>query len=1001
MLKNLKISTVFGFVSTLASIAISLSPVQSMEQTSDGLGVIQPFSTLSLAATISPQSSRPWHKQSTSNNTAHPDVRKEQRGTSNQQTEAAKKRGKKEDNLGAIQPSSTLSLAATSSPQPSRPWHKQSTSNNTAHAEIRKKQREISNQHIQIAKQSGIKEEHKNSTTYINATTKVVSGKNDRVITLMDNKRNTNFDLLKISKNKENKLIKKVKYQNNDSAMCELAELYLSGNLGNREITKAYNLLLRVANINRGNSHAMCLLSNLHENGDLGKVDQQASLEWLEKAAKRNNLGALAKLGQHYLGEYLNLINLESIDEQKKNNLMEKTKYFLGRAADKGQTRAIWTIAKIHEEGYFGEKNISKAIEFYTKAAKLGSPSSLDSLDELVLEGEVSSEHLEAILGEVSLLLVKTSRGLAVEIGLRQIDGLLGKNPKRGFEMVKQIAEIKGSNNADAIRELAKCYRDGKGCEPVLSLAQYWFQQLEALYRKAANRGNVESMNDLGLLYLKDSLGKINLEKAEQIFIQAANSGDVASIFYLGKLYITGKLGDKEPSLGIEWVGKANELWNERAACGDIEAMESLIYLYLDEDGLGVKDYHAAAKWLSIRLEHGYISSLSSDILRLANRYRKQAQYAEAEKWYSILANKEHIGALKSLARMHQKGQLAIDSNEETINPWTLQLQLVLHKRAEKSPMAAWRLAKLYEKGDLLPKKIGEMVKWLFLASSSFDDEYFDIIKLSNHHLNELLIFKDFTIEEKQEFIQGILHYTDNEEKPYRIGRILGDIYSQGILIAPNYQEALFWYEKAAKLENSIAMYQIGKFYETGILGDINLSKAVEWYDLSAAGNNKKAIECLIRLNSSSELDIDAKIITEKWAEQVPLLNDSRSKTAISSRPKYPENMYRLGEQYRSSSLETDSDPLLAAYWFRKAGQRKHAESAFSLGNMYASGELGQNVRPVGIRWYKEAAKNNHRTAMETLSHIYTDGIIVAQNLRKANKWKKRVDEQVFAESLR
>lgn len=1020
------------FGSTLASIVISLSPVQSMEQKDDDLRAIQPGcpSTSDLTTRNLPQSPRPWHNQSTLKNTAHADLRKEQRGTSNQHIQTAKKSGKKEANIGVAQPSAPLNLATrktqsarpwhNQSAQPSRPWHnqntqslrpwdnKQSTLKNTPHAEIRKTQREISNSDIQTAKQSGTKEEHKNSTTYTNETTKVVSGKNGRVITVMENKRNTNFDLLKISEDKEKQLIKKITYQNNDTAMCELAELYLNGALGNREIKKAYDLLVRAAD--RGNSHAMCLLSNLHENGDLGKVDPEASLGWLEKAAERNNSGATARLGQYYLSEYLRLRKLDPTDEQEKNNLMEKTEFlkkkaefFLKRSADKGQTRAIWTFANIHEEGYFGEKNIPKAIELYTKAAKLGSPNSLLSLNKLVLAGEVSSEHFEAILDEVSLSLTKTSRGLAVELGLKQINGLLGKNPKRGFEMIKRVAEIKYGNNADAIRELAKCYRDGKGCEADLSLARYWFQQLEALYKKAAHQGNVESMNDLGFLYLKDSLGKINLEKAEQIFTQAANTGDVESIFYLGKLYITGELGDKEPSVGIEWVNKANKLWNERAACGDIEAMESLISLYFDEDGLGFKDYPAAARWLSARLEHGDVVSLGPDILRVAHWYLKKAQYTEAERWFSLLANMEYTGALESLARMHQKGQLSIDSNKEVTNPWALKLQLVLQKRAERSPMAAWRLARLYEKGDLLPKKIGEAVKLLFLTSSSVDKEYIDILELSNHRLNKLLNFKDFTIEEKQEVIQAILHYKDKEEKPYRVGRILGDIYSQGVLIEPNYSEALFWYEKAAKHDNFKAMYRIGKSCEAGVLGDINLSKAVEWYDLSAAGGNKKAIECLIRLNSSTALDSSSKIITEKWAKQAPLLKDGGTETAISSclgdpknpRPKDPKIMYRLGEQYRSSSLEKDRDPLLAAYWFRKASQKERAESAFALGNMYAFGELGQNVRSVGIRWYKEAAKDNHRTAMETLCNIYTDGIIVARNLSKADKWKKRVHEQV------
>ncbi|MBW8308927.1 MAG: hypothetical protein K0M45_04735 [Candidatus Paracaedibacteraceae bacterium] len=141
MLKNIKISTVF--VSTLVSIVVSLSLVQAMEQKDDSPGVIQPYRTSTLSSVTKGVT------QSTSNYTQS---------------------------------------------QSPRPRHNKNTSNNTTHAEMRRKQRDISNQDIQTAKQIGKKEEHKNSITYTNEKIKLVSGKNGRVITVIDNKRNTNFD---------------------------------------------------------------------------------------------------------------------------------------------------------------------------------------------------------------------------------------------------------------------------------------------------------------------------------------------------------------------------------------------------------------------------------------------------------------------------------------------------------------------------------------------------------------------------------------------------------------------------------------------------------------------------------------------------------------------------------------------------------------------------------------------------------------------------------------
>ncbi len=221
----------------------------------------------------------------------------------------------------------------------------------------------------------------------------------------------------------------------------------------------------------KGHSHAMCLLSQMYERGDLGTVNPNMALEWMEKAANRNNKYALAILGQRYLGQYLKIKSSNKVKERQKIDMLEKAKCFLERSASKGSTRAMWQIAEMYQEGWFGEKNLPKAIEIYTKAAKLGSPASLDSLNDLVLKGTVSAESFEIILEEASQLIARTSSELAIDIGQKQIKRLLGENPRRGFDMIKKVAERREGNHDEAMRVLARCYRDGEGCEPDLSYA--------------------------------------------------------------------------------------------------------------------------------------------------------------------------------------------------------------------------------------------------------------------------------------------------------------------------------------------------------------------------------------------------------------------------------------------------------------------------------------------------------------------------------------------------
>ena len=252
--------------------------------------------------------------------------------------------------------------------------------------------------------------EHTESTTYIDETTQVVTGKDGAVITVLGNKRNSNFDIMRFSKRKEEDLIRKAE-RNNDYAMCELAELYLSGELGARDVQKAYQWLLVAAN-RKGNSHAMCLLAKIHGSGDLGAPDVERELEWLERAAERKNKYALAVLGQHYLARYRQIKDEANIDQRKKIEMQQKIMHYLNQSAGKGSTRAMWQLGQIAEEGLFGEKDLPKAAEIYTRAGKLGSPSSLESLNLLVSAGVITEEHFEDVLEIASELIARTSSEL-------------------------------------------------------------------------------------------------------------------------------------------------------------------------------------------------------------------------------------------------------------------------------------------------------------------------------------------------------------------------------------------------------------------------------------------------------------------------------------------------------------------------------------------------------------------------------------------------------------
>ena len=65
-----------------------------------------------------------------------------------------------------------------------------------------------------------------------------------------------------------------------------------------------------------------------------------------------------------------------------------------------------------------------------------------------------------------------------------------------------------------------------------------------------------------------------------------------------------------------------------------------------------------------------------------------------------------------------------------------------------------------------------------------------------------------------------------------------------------NYQQAMFWYWKAAAQGNPVAQYTIGYMYLKGIYVAQDTSQARAWFQKAAQQGQKEAIDSLAQLNA-------------------------------------------------------------------------------------------------------------------------------------------------------
>ena len=229
--------------------------------------------------------------------------------------------------------------------------------------------------------------------------------------------------------------------------------------------------------------------------------------------------------------------------------------------------------------------------------------------------------------------------------------------------------------------------------------------------------------------------------------------------------------------------------WLENAAeRGEVSSMYDLGQLYEEE-----KDYEEAEKWYKKALGKNYMIPLS----RLGNIYEKKGDYKEAEKWYKKGVQNDNRGAINSLALLYER-----EGNSE---------------ESEKL------LIKLSEKND-----------------------FFGMLSLSEKYHNE----------KKYEEAEKI------DKKLYELGAVDRiNLIGKAEEYKKNYEEAEKWYLIGANQGNVESMLNLGIFYDK-IKGGKDKEKAAEWYEKAANLNESRAMYLLAQLYQQDFNDMG---LAQKW----------------------------------------------------------------------------------------------------------------------------------------
>ncbi len=336
------------------------------------------------------------------------------------------------------------------------------------------------------------------------------------------------------------------------------------------------------------------------------------------------------------------------------------------------------------------------------------------------------------------------------------------------IEVIMMAAE---KGNAEAQKNLGKCYYAGDGVEQSYEKAVEW-------YTKAAEQGNASAQNKLGVCYYYGYGIVQDYEIAAKWCLMSAEQGYVKAQSNMGFYYLNGEGVLQNNEKAVEWFRKAAEQGNDisQLKMGDC---------FANGEGV-VKSDDKAAEWYAKAAEQGNARAQ----YKLGHFYSSGRGVAKDEKKaFELLLLSANQGCSDSQLDVGYRFEygMGVRKNLQKAVDW-------YEKSATQgNPIAQTNLGYCYEKGIGTAKDYERAAEW-----------YAKAVEQDNARaMNNLGLLYEQGFGVIKNFVRAFELYSRSAQQGYVLAFAnMGYCYENGIGVSRSYKDAEKWYSKAAAKGN-------------------------------------------------------------------------------------------------------------------------------------------------------------------------------------------------------